>query len=116
MTKFGWICGMPTPSFPLTKVRIRISRSKSPANPAPASVKKHVSIAGSALEACKRADAIVIATEWKEFKVLEWEEIYQSMNKPAFLFDGRLLVDAQKLTKIGFKVSSPALLFDVNQR
>jgi hypothetical protein len=29
------------------------------------------------------------------------------MNKPAFIFDGRLLVDAEKLTKIGFKVSEP---------
>jgi hypothetical protein len=28
------------------------------------------------------------------------------MNKPAFVFDGRLLVDAKELTKIGFKVSS----------
>lgn len=27
------------------------------------------------------------------------------MNKPAFVFDGRLIVDAEKLTKIGFKVS-----------
>lgn len=69
-------------------------------------VKKHVSIAGSASEACKNADAIVIATEWKEFKELNWMDIYENMNKPAFLFDGRLLVDSEKLTKIGFKVSS----------
>lgn len=67
-------------------------------------IKKHVSIAGSALGACKNADAIVIATEWKEFKDLDWEDIYDNMNKPAFLFDGRLLVDSEKLTKIGFKV------------
>jgi len=69
-------------------------------------VKKYVSIAGSASEACKNADAIVIATEWKEFKELNWVDIYENMNKPAFLFDGRLLVDSEKLTKIGFKVSS----------
>ncbi|KXN88423.1 UDP-glucose 6-dehydrogenase [Leucoagaricus sp. SymC.cos] len=69
-------------------------------------IKKHVTISASALEACKNADAIVIATEWNEFKELNWEEIHQTMNKPAFLFDGRLLVDAQKLTKIGFKVTT----------
>lgn len=48
----------------------------------------------------------MIATEWKEFKDLDWEDIYDNMNKPAFLFDGRLLVDSEKLTKIGFKVCS----------
>ena len=48
----------------------------------------------------------MIATEWKEFKELNWVDIYENMNKPAFLFDGRLLVDSEKLTKIGFKVSS----------
>ena len=46
----------------------------------------------------------MIATEWKEFLEIEWEEVYKGMNKPAFVFDGRLLVDAEKLTKIGFKV------------
>ena len=47
---------------------------------------------------------MVIATEWKEFKEIDWEKVYAGMNKPAFVFDGRLLVDAEKLTKIGFKV------------
>lgn len=56
------------------------------------------------MEACKGAEAIVIATEWKEFKDIAWEEVYASMNKPAFVFDGRLLVDAEHLSKIGFKV------------
>lgn len=35
---------------------------------------------------------------------IDWEKVYESMNKPAFVFDGRLIVDAEKLTKIGFKV------------
>jgi len=56
------------------------------------------------MEACKLAEAVVIATEWKEFKDIDWEEVYAGMNKPAFVFDGRLLVDSEKLTKIGFKV------------
>jgi len=67
-------------------------------------VKKQVTICKSALEACKNAEAVVIATEWKEFKEIDWEAVYAGMNKPAFVFDGRLLVDAEKLTKIGFKV------------
>jgi UDPglucose 6-dehydrogenase len=67
-------------------------------------VKQRVTICASALEACKSAEAVVIATEWKEFKEIPWEEVYKTMNKPAFVFDGRLIVDAPKLTKIGFKV------------
>lgn len=56
------------------------------------------------MEACKNAEAVVIATEWKEFLEIDWAEVYKGMNKPAFVFDGRLLVDAQKLREIGFKV------------
>jgi len=69
-------------------------------------LKKSVTISPSALEATKNADAILIATEWKEFKELNWAEIYKHVNKPAFVFDGRLLVDAEALTKIGFKVTT----------
>ncbi len=67
-------------------------------------VKKQVTICDSALDACKEAEAIVIATEWKEFKEIDWEIVYATMSKPAFVFDGRLLLDAEKLRKIGFKV------------
>ena len=56
------------------------------------------------MDACKDAEAVVIATEWKEFLDIDWEEVYKTMNKPAFVFDGRLLVDAAKLREIGFKV------------
>ena len=66
-------------------------------------VKKQVTIVHSALEACKNKEAIVIATEWK-FRDIDWASVYEHMNKPAFVFDGRLLVDAEKLRKIGFKV------------
>ncbi|KAH7929297.1 nucleotide sugar dehydrogenase [Leucogyrophana mollusca] len=77
----------------------------SPATPL-ASIQKQVSICDSALAACKNAEAVVIATEWKEFREIDWEEVYRGMNKPAFVFDGRLLVDAEKLRNIGFKVTT----------
>jgi UDPglucose 6-dehydrogenase len=54
-------------------------------------------------EACKGAHAIAVLTEWDEFKNYDWEKIYHDMNKPAFIFDGRNLLDKEKLTKIGFK-------------
>jgi UDPglucose 6-dehydrogenase len=70
------------------------------------SIQQQVTICSSASEACKGAEAIVIATEWREFREINWEEVYHNMTKPAFLFDGRLLLDAEKLTKIGFKVAT----------
>ena len=46
----------------------------------------------------------MIVTEWDEFKTLDYEAIYESMNKPACLFDGRLILDTKKLQDIGFTV------------
>ncbi|MBU2526448.1 MAG: UDP-glucose 6-dehydrogenase [Bacteroidetes bacterium] len=54
-------------------------------------------------EACQDAHAVLILTEWDEFNTLDWERIYASMKKPAFVFDGRNLLNAEKLLKIGFK-------------
>ncbi|KAG1859960.1 UDP-glucose/GDP-mannose dehydrogenase family, NAD binding domain-containing protein [Suillus tomentosus] len=68
-------------------------------------IQRQVTICSSALEACKNAEAVVIATEWAEFKTIDWQAVYAGMNKPAFVFDGRLLVDADKLRSIGFKVT-----------
>ncbi|MCD8740554.1 UDP-glucose 6-dehydrogenase [Mucilaginibacter roseus] len=55
-------------------------------------------------EACKDAHAIAILTEWDEFKTYDWQRIFDNMKKPAFLFDGRSIVDSAALTDIGFKV------------
>ena len=68
-------------------------------------IKKHVSIVHGALEACTGKEAIVIATEWKEFKEIDWQAVYDGMSKPAFVFDGRMILDVEKLQKIGFTVS-----------
>lgn len=54
-------------------------------------------------EACKDAHAIAILTEWDEFKEYDWEKIYENMMKPAFVFDGRNILDREKLKNLGFK-------------
>ena len=54
-------------------------------------------------EACKNAHAIAILTEWDEFKNFDWQQIYDNMFKPAFVFDGRNLLDKAKLEQIGFQ-------------
>jgi UDPglucose 6-dehydrogenase len=56
----------------------------------------------SAYQACENAHAIAILTEWDEFKNYDWQKIYDSMLKPAFVFDGRNLLNAQKMREIGF--------------
>lgn len=53
-------------------------------------------------EACKDAHAVAILTEWDEFKDYDWQKIYDSMLKPAFIFDGRNILDAAKMKEIGF--------------
>ncbi len=53
-------------------------------------------------EVCKDAHAIAILTEWDEFKEYDWKKIYDSMLKPAFIFDGRNILNADKLKEIGF--------------
>ncbi|MCI5779815.1 MAG: nucleotide sugar dehydrogenase [Lentisphaeria bacterium] len=54
--------------------------------------------------AARGAHAIAIITDWDEFRDLDYAQIYDAMNKPAFIFDGRGLVDAGRLHEIGFNV------------
>ena len=56
----------------------------------------------SAREACNQSHCIAILTEWDEFKEIDFAEIYESMIKPAILFDGRNLLDLEKIRSIGF--------------
>ncbi|KAI9473761.1 MAG: UDP-glucose/GDP-mannose dehydrogenase family, NAD binding domain-containing protein [Benjaminiella poitrasii] len=63
-----------------------------------------IEICSSAYDAAKGADALVVVTEWDEFRTLDFKRIYDGMQKPAFVFDGRLMLDAPKLRDIGFKV------------
>ncbi len=53
-------------------------------------------------EACDKAHAVAVLTEWDEFVQYDWQRIYDNMQKPAFVFDGRNLLDAAKLRDIGF--------------
>eukprot|EP00873_Tetraselmis_striata_P000373 jgi/Tetstr1/420637/TSEL_011725.t1 len=57
-----------------------------------------------AYAACDGAHAVAIITEWDEFKSIDWQKAYDSMVKPAFLFDGRNILDHTKLREIGFIV------------
>lgn len=57
-------------------------------------------------------DALAVMTEWKLYAELNYERIYDAMAKPAFVFDGRNILDHKGLYKIGFNVfpiGKPAL-------
>ncbi len=61
-----------------------------------------LSIATSAEEAAKGAHVLAIVTEWDEFKTLNFAKLYASMPKPAYVFDGRNILDLAALREIGF--------------
>ena len=56
--------------------------------------------------AVHKSHAIAVLTEWDEFVNYDWDTIYKNMYKPAFIFDGRNILNNEKLTNIGFKVRS----------
>lgn len=63
---------------------------------------QHIKVIGNPYEGCKDAHAIAVLTEWDEFKTYDWQKIYDSMLKPAFVFDGRNILDKQQMKAIGF--------------
>jgi UDPglucose 6-dehydrogenase len=54
--------------------------------------------------AASGCDAIAVVTEWNMYKELDYNRIFESMRKPAFIFDGRNILDHQHLFIIGFNV------------
>jgi len=65
---------------------------------------KMITTVSSAYEAVKDAHAIAVMTEWDEFSSLDFQSIYDSMCKPAFVFDGRNVLPHAALRAIGFEV------------
>ena len=48
--------------------------------------------------------AVAVITEWDEFKEYDWEKVYTIVQKPAFIFDGRNILDKNMLLNIGFNL------------
>ena len=58
------------------------------------------------------AHALVVVTEWEEYRTLDYARILAGMQRPAFLFDGRNILDHRRLFEMGFNVvpiGKPAL-------
>ncbi len=58
----------------------------------------------SVYKAAQGAHALLVLTEWKEYRDLDYPKIFKAMAKPAFVFDGRNLLDPDVLAGIGFHV------------
>jgi len=69
-------------------------------------VKDLVTSCTNPYSASEGSHAVVVCTEWDEFKTLDWEKIHEAMMKPAFVFDGRKILPHEELVKIGFSVET----------
>ncbi len=63
-----------------------------------------LSIEQDPYEALEGAHAALILTEWDEFAGYDWRRIHESMQKPAFLFDGRGILNGKEMKELGFRV------------
>ena len=55
-------------------------------------------------KAAEGAHALAVVTDWADYTTLDYKRIYDSMVKPAFIFDGRNCLDHKALFEIGFNV------------
>jgi UDPglucose 6-dehydrogenase len=67
---------------------------------------KYVKTETDPYKALEGAHAIAVLTEWDAFKTYDWQRIYDNMSQPAFVFDGRNVLDKMSLEAIGFQVKS----------
>lgn len=65
---------------------------------------KRIKLVQDPYEAAEGAHAIAVMTEWNVYRELDYARIYASMQKPAFIFDGRNILPHQALHEIGFHV------------
>ncbi len=57
-------------------------------------------------EACENSDAVIILTEWNEFRVIDWEKVSLIMRKPSWIFDTRNISNLENARNYGINVWS----------
>jgi len=67
-------------------------------------IESNVSYIEDPYKAADGCHAIAVVTEWDLYRSLDYRRIYRSMMKPAFIFDGRNVLDHERLFEIGFNV------------
>ena len=66
---------------------------------------KSVEIVTQAEEVAEGADVLIVATEWPEYRNLDWNRIKKSMRTPR-IFDGRNLLNPVEMRSLGFEYTS----------
>jgi UDPglucose 6-dehydrogenase len=88
------------PQVPLSKIREELAYIGVPSD----TLDRHLTFSDDAVTAADKAHGIAILTEWDQFRHLDWQQIHDQMFKPAFLFDGRNVLDHAALRALGFHV------------
>lgn len=66
-------------------------------------IEKSIFVHDSPYEAMKNSHAVAVLTEWDEFISYDWQKVFDNMQKPAFVFDGRNILNIPELKRIGFE-------------
>jgi UDPglucose 6-dehydrogenase len=66
--------------------------------------KKGLTFEPDPYKTARGAHAVAVLTEWDVYKDLDYKRIFKSMVQPAFIFDGRNILDHRKLYDLGFNV------------
>jgi UDPglucose 6-dehydrogenase len=64
-----------------------------------------ISLAKNSYEAVKDADAAIVATEWDEFRNLDWKRVYNEMARP-LVIDARNFLNPAEMKALGFEYYS----------
>ncbi len=88
------------PQVPLSKIREELAYLGVPTE----TLDRQLTFSADAITAADKAHGIAILTEWDQFRHLDWPKIHDHMFKPAFLFDGRNVLDHATLRSLGFNV------------
>ncbi|TAJ11274.1 nucleotide sugar dehydrogenase [Marinilabiliaceae bacterium JC017] len=68
--------------------------------------RKLVTVVEQPYDALSNAHAVAVLTEWDEFITYDWSKVFKEMYKPAFLFDGRNILEKSYFELVGFQVYS----------
>eukprot|EP00919_Chromeraceae_sp_WS-2016_P040411 GHVR01096478.1.p1 GENE.GHVR01096478.1~~GHVR01096478.1.p1 ORF type:complete len:231 (+),score=42.63 GHVR01096478.1:709-1401(+) len=101
----GALCHVYDPKVPESHARMDVSRYIKDDNV----LEQQFIFESTPLSAVCGSHAIVVLTGWDMFRTFDYEHFYTIMKKPAFIFDGRNLLDREALQAIGFEVHSVGL-------
>ncbi len=88
------------PQVPLSQIREELTYLSVPTD----TLDRQLEFTTDPILAAHQAHGIAILTEWDQFRQLDWKQIHAHMLKPAFLFDGRNLLDHAAMRTLGFSV------------